>query len=71
VKSTLIAGALSIAALAVVPAVHSPNGPDRPPGVAKDAWISINERLGFVLAPSPTAPSRLDPQVLLLPGGGP
>jgi hypothetical protein len=51
-KSTLLAGALFVAvALALAPFVRSENVPNRPPGVGANAWIPLNDRLGFVVTP--------------------
>ena len=67
-KSAFVAGALLAAALAVSPSIHSSDASDRPPGVAKEAWIPINDRVGFVLYPRSTEPRimRAPPQPLLL-----
>jgi hypothetical protein len=65
-KSGVVVGALLIAALAVTPVVRGADAPDRPPGVAKEAWISVNERLGFVIVPRILGPSGVAPQPLLL-----
>jgi len=65
-KRALVAAALLAAGLAITPFVHSSDAPDRPPGVAKDAWIPINDRVGFVVVPPTKGPVRSSPQVLLL-----
>jgi hypothetical protein len=66
VKSTLITAALLMMALAGTPVVHSSDGPDRPPGVTKDEWIPINERVGFVVVQGSKRLIRGDAQPLLL-----
>ena len=43
-------------AMAVVPLVRGQTAPDRPQGVAAGAWISLNPRLGFVVAPPAKVP---------------
>ena len=65
-KGGLVAGAILAMALAVSPFVHSSDTPDRPPGVAKDAWVPVNDRVGFVVVPPTRGPVRMSPQVLLL-----
>jgi len=65
-KGGLVAGAILAMALAVSPFVHSSDAPDRPPGVAKDAWVPINDRVGFVVVPPAVGPVRMSPQALLL-----
>ncbi len=65
-KGGLVAGAVLAMALAVSPFVHSSDAPDRPPGVAKDAWVPINDRVGFVVVPRAKEPIRISPQALLL-----
>jgi len=39
---------------------------DRPPGVAKEAWIPINERVGFVVVPLAKGPTVVPRDALLL-----
>jgi hypothetical protein len=51
-KRALVAAALLAAGLAITPFVHSSDAADRPPGVAKDAWIPINDRVGIVVFPT-------------------
>ena len=65
-KGSLVAGAILAMALTVSPFVHSSDAPDRPPGVAKDAWVPINDHVGFVVVPYAKEPVRISPQVLLL-----
>jgi hypothetical protein len=65
-KGAIVAGAILAMALVVSPFVHGSDTPDRPPGVAKDAWIPINDRVGFVVVPAPNGPVRMSPQALLL-----
>jgi hypothetical protein len=65
-KSGVVVGALLVAALAVKPFVRGADAPDRPPGVAKEAWIPVNERLGFVIVPQNISPAPISPQPLLL-----
>ncbi len=51
-KRALMVGAAVFAmSLVVMPLVRGQGVPDRPPGVAAGAWISLNARLGFVVAP--------------------
>jgi hypothetical protein len=51
-KRALLVGAAVVAiSLLVMPLVRGQGVPDRPPGVTPGAWISLNVRLGFVVAP--------------------
>jgi hypothetical protein len=62
-KSMLVPGALLVAAaLALAPFVRSENVPNRPPGVGADAWIQLNDKLGFVVTPE----TKLSVNALLL-----
>jgi hypothetical protein len=65
-KRIFLAGSLLAAALAVAPSVHSSDPPDRPPGVAVDAWVPISERVGFVLVLPNKVVRVTDAQVLML-----
>jgi len=65
-KGGLVAGAILAMALAVSPFVHSSDTHDRPPGIAKDAWIPMNDRVGFVVVPPYKGPVRISPQALML-----
>ena len=65
-KGALVLGVLLLSALAVSPFVHSSNAPDRPPGVSKELWIPIGDRVGFVVVPPPKEAVRGSPQALLL-----
>jgi hypothetical protein len=65
-KSAVVAATLLAAALAVTPFVRGSDASDRPPGVAKEAWIQINERVGFVLVPPGKGPLAVPPQALML-----
>ncbi len=38
--------------LVAIPLVRGQGVPDRPQGVSPGAWISLNPRLGFVVAPA-------------------
>ena len=54
-KSALVASALVLAALLVTPFVRGGDAEDRPRGVAPEAWIPLNDRIGIVVvAPAPT-----------------
>jgi hypothetical protein len=65
-KSGVVVGALLVAALAVTPAVLGADAPDRPPGVSKEAWIPVTERLGFVIVPQTIGLSGVVLQRLVL-----
>jgi hypothetical protein len=65
-KSSVLVSAILATAFALSPVVHSADAPDRPPGVAKEAWIPINDRVGFVVVPSTKEPVRASPQTLML-----
>ena len=67
-KGRALAGVILAAALGASPFVQSANAPDRPPGVAKGAWIPINDRVGFVIIPATKGPGllRSSPLALLL-----
>ena len=65
-KGALVVGVLLLSALAISPFVHSSDAPDRPPGVAKEGWVPISDRLGFVVIRAPKEAVRGSPQVLLL-----
>ncbi len=69
-KRALIVGAAVVAiSLVVVPLVRGQGVPDRPQGVAAGAWIPLNARLGFVVAPPevPQAPNVGANALLLAP----
>lgn len=74
-KSALVAAPLLMMVLAASPFVRGSDAPDRPSGVAKEAWIPISERLGFVVvAPPSSGLGTLGGdrrQVLLVPGPTP
>ena len=53
-----VAVAISLVAM---PLVTGRNAPDRPPGVAEEEWIPLNDKLGFVV---------LAPAKLIQPVGG-
>ncbi len=54
-KRALIFGAAVVGiSLAVMPLVSGQGVPDRPQGVTAGAWIALNARLGFVVAPPTT-----------------
>jgi hypothetical protein len=65
-KGGIVAGAILAMALAISPFVHSSDTADRPTGVAENAWIPINDRVGFVVVPPTNGPVRVSPQVLML-----
>lgn len=67
-KGSALVGLILAAALAASPFVHSADAPSRPPGVARAAWIPINDRVGFVIVPAAKGPGllRSSPQALLL-----
>jgi hypothetical protein len=52
-KRALITAAAVVAiSLVAMPLVRSQGVPDRPEGVTAGAWIPLNPRLGFVVAPA-------------------
>jgi hypothetical protein len=65
-KNALVVTALLAAALGIAQSVHSSDAPDRPPGIAKNAWIPMSDRVGFVISQPKGAPARMSPQVLLV-----
>lgn len=66
-KGSLIVGVLLAATLVVSPSVHTADAPDRPPGVTKNAWIPISDRVGFVVVAPNKGPVRnLSPEVLMV-----
>jgi hypothetical protein len=67
-KRELSIGAAIVAiSLVVTPLVRGQGVPDRPQGVAAGAWISLNPRLGFVVAPTVRAPVAGANALLLAP----
>ncbi|HEV2701940.1 MAG TPA: hypothetical protein VGV09_09945 [Steroidobacteraceae bacterium] len=50
-RAPYIGAAVVAISLIVVPLVRGQGVPDRPQGVAAGAWIPLNARLGFVVAP--------------------
>jgi hypothetical protein len=65
-KRALVAAALVAAGLAVAPFVQVIDAPDRPSGVAKEAWIPIGGRVGGGVVASSKGPVAIPPQALLL-----
>ena len=67
-KGRAFVGVILAATLAASPFVHSTDAPDRPHSVAKEAWIPINDRVGFVIIAATKGPGllRSSPQALLL-----
>jgi len=64
----LAALATTVLTLAAVTS-RSANAPDRPPGIAPQQWIAINERVGFIIVPDniqALGPSAVAAQLLLL-----
>jgi hypothetical protein len=58
-RPLIFAIAVVAMSLAVMPLVRGQGVPDRPQGVAAGAWIPLNVRLGFVVAPP--AANRIAP----------
>jgi hypothetical protein len=65
-KSALVAAALLAGAIGIAQSVRSSDAPDRPPGVATNAWVPISDKVGFVISQPKDEPARLSPQVLLI-----
>jgi len=65
-KRALVVAALLAAAVAAKPFVAGSDTSAPPPGVAKEAWVPINDRVGFVVVPPGKEPVRIPPQPLLL-----
>jgi hypothetical protein len=58
-----------LVALVAIPHAFGQRAADRPPGVAANSWVSINENLGIVLGSSPPDAKPqvpMNPQTLLL-----
>jgi hypothetical protein len=53
-RALVVCATLVAISLGVIPLVRSQGVPDRPQGVAVGAWIPLNARLGFVVAPPAT-----------------
>ena len=51
-RALMIGAALVTISLVVMPLVRGQGVPDRPQGVSAGAWIPLNPRLGFVVAPA-------------------
>jgi hypothetical protein len=60
-RALIFSAAVVTISLAVMPLVRGQGVPDRPEGVAAGAWIPLNGRLGFVVAPA--AAGRMVPNV--------
>ena len=60
-RSALAAGALVLAAFISTPLVRGADDEDRPPGVAPEAWIRLNNEIGIVI--SPPDPASFAPAV--------
>jgi hypothetical protein len=50
-RALMVGAAVVAMSLTLMPLVRGQGVPDRPPGVDAGAWISLNARLGFVVAP--------------------
>ena len=57
-----------VVAIVAIPHALGQRAPARPPGVAANSWVSINDNLGMVLESRvlPDTPVRANPQDLLL-----
>jgi hypothetical protein len=58
-----------VVAIVAIPQALGQHAADRPPGVAANSWVSINENLGIVLVsstPDAKPQVRINPQALLL-----
>jgi hypothetical protein len=53
-RAVVTCAAVVAICLLVIPLVRGQGVPDRPQGVAAGAWIPLNARLGFVVAPPAT-----------------
>jgi hypothetical protein len=60
-RSALAAGALVLAACISAPLVRGADDDNRPPGVAAEAWIRLNDEIGIVI--SRPAPASFAPAV--------
>ena len=65
-KTAFAGSALLVMALAFASVVGSSDDPDRPPGIAKDAWILITANVGFVVVPRTMKPAGGTAQPLAL-----
>lgn len=69
-RALMIGAAIATISLAVMPLVRGQGVPDRPQGVSAGAWIPLNTRLGFVVAPhaaGKVVPGAGDGALLLAP----
>jgi hypothetical protein len=65
-RALVVCAAVVAISLVVIPLVRGQGVPDRPPGVAGGAWIPLNARLGFVVAPAEKAIPNAGGNALLL-----
>jgi hypothetical protein len=71
-KSALAAGALVLAAFVVTPLVRGGDTEDRPPGIAPEIWIPLNNGIGLVITPpdpasfAPAVDKQGRPRAMLL-----
>jgi hypothetical protein len=67
-RAFMIGAAVVAISLVVMPLVRGQGVPNRPQGVTAGAWIPLNPRLGFVVAPGTERRVRpnVDAQPLLL-----